>query len=276
MPVSVVQATEPSLLVALFLGLLQGLTEFLPISSSGHLVLAQVLLNAPEPGIALEVILHAGTLLAVLATFRRDLYRMLRDTYLACASRREPPRAGVRQAWLLVLATVPVVIVGLLGRGPIEAAFEKPKAAAGLLIITGLLLIATRFARVGRVRFGARIAIPMGLMQVLSLLPGISRSGATISGGLFGGGQPDEVARFSFLMSVPAVLGSLILQLPGLMRAWQEGFLLPHAAGFVLAFISGLVAIQMLLRVVARGRLFLFGLYCIAAGSLAWILLSAS
>jgi undecaprenyl-diphosphatase len=265
------------LLLTILLGLLQGLTEFLPISSSGHLVLAQVLLGVPSPGIVLEVVLHAGTLLAVLVAFRRDIWRMLRDTGCAAAvwrRHREPPGRGAVEVGLLALATLPVVAAGLLLRTPIESAFESPRIAAGLLMVTGLLLLATRWARSRNTTANVPTALAMGVMQVLSLLPGISRSGATISGGLFAGGNPHEMARFSFLMSVPAILGSLILEFPALLRAGQDGGLLPYAAGFLLAFASGLAAIRILLRVISGGRFFLFGFYCLVVGALAVTLLS--
>ncbi|MCK4305609.1 MAG: undecaprenyl-diphosphate phosphatase [Candidatus Eisenbacteria sp.] len=271
------QAPETSILIALLLGLLQGLTEFLPISSSGHLVLAQELLRAPAPGIAVEVILHAGTLLAVLVTYRRDLWGMVRGLPEVLRPRFAPAcrlSVGTREAGLLILATLPVVLAGLLWRGSIEDAFDSPSVASSMLVVTGILLLSTKFAKPQAMGPNAMIALIMGAMQVLSLLPGISRSGATISGGLFAGGDPKQMARFSFLMSVPAILGSLVLQLPELAASWRGGLMLPYAAGFFMAFLSGLVAIRILLRLVARGRFFVFGIYCILAGLLAWILVA--
>ncbi len=191
---------EPSLLATLLLGVLQGLTEFLPISSSGHLVLAQACLGeqAAQPGIALEVILHLGTLCAVLATYRRDLGAMLTGAWAHLAGRRAvaPPArpgpqggggllepVGLRAAGLLVLATLPVIVVAVPGAGAIEGAFESPRLAAGMLLVTGALLLLTRLARARAQALGVRVALAMGLMQVVSLLPGISRSGATMAGG---------------------------------------------------------------------------------------------
>ena len=274
-------SASSSLPEALLLGLIQGLTEFLPISSSGHLVLAQAALRTSglANNIALEVILHAGTLLAVIVTYYRDLGRMIADGLRCLRSPGDPQlraTAGVREIGLLCLATLPVVVAGLLFKNPIEGAFENPQIAAAMLIVTGLLLLATRLIAPQSRILGMRIALPMGLMQVLSLMPGISRSGATICGGLFGGGRPAEVVRFSFLMSIPAILGAVLFQLPDLKEAWQAGLLLSYGAGFVVSFASGMLAIQILLRVVVRGRFFLFGAYCILAGLLAWILLATS
>jgi len=267
-------AAEPSLLATLLLGLLQGLTEFLPISSSGHLVLAQTVLDAPTKGIVLEVILHAGTLLAVLVAFRRDLWTMLSDgaIYLRRPRGVTAPE-GVQELGRLVLATLPIVVVGVLGRAAIEDVFENPRAAAFCLLVTGLLLLATRFAPARGRRPNAGIALIMGLMQVVSLLPGISRSGATISGGMLAGGEPRATARFSFLMSVPAILGSVVIELPNLLSGWTRGALLTYGAGFALAFLSGLAAISLLLRVVGQGRFFLFGIYCLVLGLVGIILL---
>ncbi len=300
---SICGATEPSALVAILLGCLQGLTEFLPISSSGHLVLAQALLggDAVRPGIAMEVILHAGTLCAVLWTYRRDLALMTLDAGRWIGSRgrprggdaaaldrakprldvREPVRrapwresgpAGVGALGLLLVATLPVVLVALLWADAVEAAFEDARLAASMLLVTGLLLLLTRLIHTKARRLGARVALVMGLMQVLSLMPGISRSGATIAGGLFAGGHAGQVVRFSFLMSVPAILGAVIFELPEMASVVTGTAIAAYAAGFAAAFLSGLLAIQALLRVVARGGLHYFGLYCLAAGVLALLL----
>ncbi len=259
----------PSFLVAILLGLLQGLTEFLPISSSGHLVLAQALLKMPEQGIIMEIILHGGTLLAVLLTYWRDLLGIVTD--LLARLRGLPARetealSGANLLLKLLLATIPVVVVGLLWRESIESAFESPRIASICLIGTGILLLSTRFARATNRDFTYRNAGAMGVMQVLSLLPGISRSGSTICGGLFTGARAKEVVRFSFLMSVPAILGSIVLELPVIAELFRTGNLWPYFAGFICSFLSGLLAIQILLRIVSSGRFFLFGIYCLLVG----------
>ena len=268
-----VQDTAPSLLLSILLGLLQGLTEFLPISSSGHLVLAQEVFRAPQAGIALEVVLHAGTLLAVLVRFREDLWRILTSSLRELRGGDRSEGQGLRELGLLCAATLPVVIVGLFARDFVETAFESPRVAASMLCVTGLVLLATRFVTVRRA-FTLRTALAMGMMQVVSLLPGISRSGATIGGGMFAGVDSRAVVRFSFLMSVPAILGSLVLELPTVVRAWEGGRALFYAAGFLAAFLSGLLAIHFLLRIVARGKLYLFAPYCLAVGIVAWFLLA--
>jgi len=195
------------------------------------------------------------------------------DGNTAATGDRSAPIIGIRLLWLMVLATLPVVVIGLLWKEPIEAAFENSSLAAGCLLFTGLLLIATRFARTGRRPFGAKTALVMGVMQVLSLLPGVSRSGSTISGGMFAGATAAEIVRFSFLMSIPAILGSIVLELPALRELLHSGHLLPYGIGFIASFLSGLAAIQILLRVVASGRFFLFGVYCLVVGIVALILI---
>lgn len=267
------QAASP--LIALLLGLIQGLTEFLPISSSGHLVLAQTLLDVRQPGIVIEVVLHAATLLAVIVALRREVARVVADAWLAL---RALPREGwgalrrARYAGWLLLGTVPAALAGLTLEGPIEAAFERPATAAACLLVTGLFLLATRWARERR-PLGGRLSFGIGLAQAVSLLPGISRSGATVSAGLFLGAAPGEAVRFSFLLSIPAILGSVVLALPDLAAASEGQGLAFLGIGFVAAFLAGLAAIAWMLRLVARGKLHWFGVYCLLAGGAAlWLL----
>jgi len=269
--------TSTSIPIALLLGLLQGLTEFLPVSSSGHLVIAQALLQTPRSGVALEVLLHGGTLLAVLAFYGRDWLQILRA---AAGGVRVIPAEGMRalargrELWLLMLASLPAGLAGLLLRETVEGAFEAPTVAAGCLIGTGLLLLGTRWAPLRPGAIGARAALSIGLMQALSLLPGISRSGATIAGGLYLRRDRARVVRFSFLLSVPAILGSLVLELPALAAGLRDGLWGVYGAGFLAAFLSGLVAIRLLVWMVTLGRFHLFGFYCLAAGVVSWVLLA--
>jgi undecaprenyl-diphosphatase len=260
--------------VAALLGLIQGLTEFLPVSSSGHLVLAQALMHVREQGILLEIVLHVGTLAAVIVALRRDLWQIARDALLALSAvPRDGLRAlaGARDAGLLLLATLPAALVGLALRGAIESAFESPRATAACLVVTGLILLATRWLHARPRPLGGRIALVMGLAQAVSLLPGISRSGSTVSAGLMAGAEPRQAVRFSFLMSVPAVLGSFVLGLSeGLhttgAHAWPSLLL-----GFMTAFVAGLVAIALVMKVVERGRFYLFGFYCLVVGIAGWL-----
>jgi len=243
-------------LEAAWLAAVQGLTEFLPVSSSGHLVILQGIMHVPRQGIAFEVVVHLGTLVAVLAVYGRDILGLL-----AGALRREP--ASLRMLGLLALGSVPAGAAGLLLGDQVKALFDSPVTASVMLLATGGLLFATRWARPATRRPEAVSAVVIGLAQATALLPGISRSGSTISAGLFGGLDREEAARFSFLLSVPAIAGAGILELRGVDSA-ELGLHL--AVGFVVAAVTGYSALRLLLRFVRRGRLHLFSWYCWAAG----------
>ncbi len=245
------------------LGIVQGITEFLPVSSSGHLVLAQWLLGWSPPGVALEAVVHLGTLVAVLVFFRRDLYRLLRAVTRG---------GGKERAYigLLVLGTVPVVALGLTARGAVERAFGAPSLVGAMLLLTAAALIIGDLCASRAQRSEPRVsnALAAGLGQALALLPGVSRSGTTISAGIASGLRPMEAARFSFLLSIPAILGAGVWELflePGRPPLSPEESWGMVVAG-VAALLSGLVAIRLLLLVVRRRRLRWFAGYCVLVG----------
>lgn len=241
------------------LGLVQGLTEFLPVSSSGHLVLAQAALGLEVPGAALEAAAHLGTLLALLVHFRRDL--------MALAVGVVRPGAERRMVGLLLLATVPVVVVGLLAREPIGRAFDSPPLVGGMLLVTALALALAgrRAARAGRERVAAPDALAVGGAQAAALLPGLSRSGATVAAGIACGLLPSVAARFSFLLAIPAIAGASGLAL--VMAVGQPGL---DWAGLAVALgcasLSGALAIRVFLRLVRAGLLWPFAIYCALLG----------
>jgi len=249
----------------LILGVVQGLTEFLPVSSSGHLVLAQRVLHLESPGTLLEATLHLGTLIAVLFLFRRDIVRLLRVLFTGGEDRRQVGR--------LAIATVPIALVGFLSQAQIERAFSSALLVGVCLLVTaGVLLLADRASRNAR-RSNVRLfdAVLIGLAQAAALLPGISRSGVTIGIGLLLGVHGVAAARFSFLLAVPAILGAggykLVVALgePTVVEAtWAELLLGAAAAALV-----GVLAIKGLLAVIAGGRLKIFGVYCAAVGAAA-------
>jgi undecaprenyl-diphosphatase len=240
------------------LGLLQGLTEFLPVSSSGHLVLAQAVLGVAAPGVALEAAAHVGTLFALVLYFRRDL------AHLAVRVRRRGEEQ--RYAGLLVLGTVPVVVVGLLARGAIEQAFRSPHLVGWMLLVTAaVLVVGDRKRRAARERVRALDAAAVGLAQAAALLPGISRSGATVAQGIALGLKPSTAARFSFLLAIPAVAGASafgLVQAVGRPGVEWAGL----AVTMGCALVSGLAAIAFFLRVVRSGVLWPFAVYCAALG----------
>ncbi len=247
------------------LGLLQGLTEFLPVSSSGHLVLAQVALGVDAPGAALEAAVHLGTLLALLLHFRRDL------THLAVrAGQRGEER---RYIGYLALGTLPVAVVGFLAREPIERAFASPALVGGMLLVTALaLLLGDRCAgRAARERVRLRDALAVGVAQAVALLPGISRSGSTLTMGIGLGLRPTVAAQFSFLLAIPAVAGGSLFALLGAMTEPGLDWIgLAVAMGCALG--SGLITIRAFLRIVRSGVLWPFALYCAVLGGVALVM----
>lgn len=260
-----------SLLKALLLGVVQGLTEFLPVSSSGHLVLVQHFfhLSGGESVLAFDVALHFGTLLAVVVFFGRDLWEMARDSLAWLFGRRRTQECpGGRLTLLVGMATLPAVVVGLVFKRPIEELFVSPRVAGIGLLITGTVLWLTR--KVGRPPAGegkvsVLSALWVGVAQAVAITPGISRSGSTMAMGLFCRFDQVFAARFSFLMSIPAILGSVVLEGRELTNLGD-----PHLVSVVLgtlaSAVTGFLAIKWLLRVIGRGRLYLFSYYCWAAG----------
>ena len=255
-----------SLAELLVLAVLQGVTEFLPVSSDGHLVLAQSWLDVPGPRLAIDVALHVGTLLAVVLVFRRDLLGIARR-FLA-GERRE--------LGLLVLGSIPAALVGIGLKPLFERLFESPRAAATGLFVTALFLMVGERARrrrtdEGRSELDWRDALWIGSMQALAILPGVSRSGTTISTGLVRGIRSQEAARFSFLLSVPAVGGAVLLEVPGLVQS--GGFSGELFVAVVATFGIGVLALRALLALLKRGAFRWFAVYCVALGAVAWVLI---
>ena len=250
---------------ALVLGLVQGLTEFLPISSSGHLVLTQELLGIHESGAAIEIAVHLGTLLSVLVYYRYVIVEIVRDVF------RGGPTA--RLGWMVVVGTIPAVIVGLFLKDHIEEIFDSPRWAAGGLLATGVFMLATSRAKRGTGDPGFGSAVIVGAAQAIAILPGISRSGSTIGTGMFLGDDPVRAARFSFLLSIPAILGASVLLFADGGMSGGPGTSMLVAAG-VVSFASGLAAIAFLIKLLGQGRLAWFGPYCLIVGAIAWFLLS--
>jgi len=258
---------------ALLLGVIQGATEFLPVSSSGHLVIGQALLGLSLPGITFEVVVHVATLLSVIIVYRERLLKLLRGALL-----RDPD--SLRYVGLLALATLPVVVIGLGFGGLIEALFQSPIGVGVALLGTGGILFSTRsaLARGLDVPVGVRAALLIGLAQCVALVPGISRSGTTVAAALWLGMRPAEAAAFSFLMSLPAISGAAILQLPELGGAIREVGALSLVLGFVAAAGTGVLAIRLFNRMLRNHSFPHFAWYCWGAGSLflGWLLLGGS
>ena len=241
------------------LGLIQGVTEFLPISSDGHLVILGRWLPTPGHGLTEVVLLHLGSLGALLWAFRRDLVSVVRP-----ASPGEA-MSGPRLLALLALATLPVVLVGPLLHSLFQAVFDSVRVAALMLILTGMVNLSTRACREGTAAPGVRSSLVMGAVQVFALLPGLSRSSLTMSSGFALGLDRRQAARFSFLMAVPAIAGANVYEM-SLLRGPRAIDPVGIVIGILAAFFSGLLAIRALLGLVRRGRFEWFGVYCIAGG----------
>lgn len=247
------------MLDAIFWGLIQGLTEFLPVSSSGHLVLIPALFDRPGPDLATNAMLHLGTLAAVLIFYRSDIARM--------AKFDRPARKLIT---LIVIGSIPAVILGLLFEDRIEELVEEPTKVAIMLIVTGVILLATTLLRLGDRRTEDLRPIDsllIGLAQSLALIPGISRSGMTISAGLARGVERTESARFAFLLGIPVIAGAGLLQMAEVLTSGES---IPASVwvGVIVAGLSGYAAIAILLRLLARVGLAPFGLYCITFGAI--------
>lgn len=258
--------------LAALLGAIQGVTEFLPISSKTHLVVVPALLGKESPSLAFITMLHLGTLVALLAYFARDLARIVADL----------PRKrsdGRRLTSLLVLATIPAVIIGLVFEETFESLLSHPREVALSLLATAVVLTGAEWmagtfgrrpARPLRQTAGTRDAIVVGLAQAVAFLPGVSRSGVTMGAGLTLGLTREAAARFSFLLAIPAIAGANALELGEVIDA---GIGAPEVAGFLTALITGYACVAVLLRYLRRWNYLPFAAYCAIFAPLAWLLL---
>jgi undecaprenyl-diphosphatase len=250
------------------LGVVQGLTEFLPVSSSAHLVFAEYFLGVREPGVVLVAALHMGTVIAVVLLYRRDIAAL-------CAAWLRSPfdLRGNRQGrviWLLLATTAVTASIGVAFEGPLERLFGSVAQTAIQLIASGVLLMFARErGRRSLAGMGWGDAVVIGLMQAVSILPGISRSGTTIAAALWLGLNREDAARYSFLASVPIVAGASVYALwQGRHEAAAAGFgAAALLAGFAVSLIFGVLAIRWLVQTIRRGRLAGFAYYCWAAGA---------
>lgn len=263
-----------SIFQAVVLGLVQGLTEFLPVSSSAHLALSPWLLGWEDPGLAFDVALHMGTLVAVAWYFRRD-WLELAQSALRLIRTRQVHDVADRRVLLLIAATIPAGVGGLLLKDYAETVFRHPAVMATTLILLGVILWAVDRAA-GTVRtldtLTARDAWLIGFAQVCALVPGVSRSGSTITAGRALGLDRGAAARFSFLMSLPIIGAAVVLKLPDVLR--DGGAAGPLAAGIAAAAVSSWLAITVLLRFVSRNSYGVFAVYRVALGIVVFALLA--
>ncbi|MGB5160369.1 MAG: undecaprenyl-diphosphatase UppP [Thermoanaerobaculia bacterium] len=265
---------------ALVLGIVQGATEYLPISSSGHLVIAQHLFGLEEPALFFDIVLHLGTLVAVIWYYRKDIVKLVAETFAGLRnlalghSWKETLKSypGFRFALLIVVGTIPTAVIGLAFEDTFERLFGSVRLVGLMLIVTGTVLLLTRLARSGG-RDAAEMtwvdALTIGVVQGLAITPGISRSGITIAAALLLGIDRETAARYSFLLSIPSILGALLLRIGGAHDGVGTTALV---VGFTAAALTGYFCLALLVRLVKKGRLSWFAPYCFALGLLALVL----
>lgn len=263
-----------SFLQSLILGIIQGLTEFLPVSSSAHLVLVPYILNwnIPESQVfPFDVLVQIGTLLAVIAYFRKDLFSIIRAFVQAILHRKPFETLEARMGWYLILATIPAGLAGVFLKDRVEAAFNNPRITAIFLFVTALFLLGSEFlSRRSRKleQMNWLDALIAGAFQAFSIFPGISRSGASITGGMLRHLERPAAARFAFLMSIPVMLAAGIFSVSDLLEVPDLGAFLPVLiVGFVAASVVGYLSIHWLLSFLNKRSLVYFAAYCILLGS---------
>ncbi len=264
-----------SVLKAAFLGVMQGATEFLPVSSSGHLVIAQEILGIEIENrglVAFDVCLHFGTLVAVVAFFWREISEMISSLVRRPSDDRLRSGMSVREArklaLLIMVGTIPAGVLGILLEDFFDSLFSNSLAAGFMLLVTGAILWGTRFVKgegAGVAGMGVRHALLVGFAQAIAIIPGISRSGSTIAGGLYTGLSRDLSAKYAFLLSVPAIGGAALLKAKDLAALSGENAF-ATVVGTLAATIVGFACIKWLLGVVRRGHVSWFAPYCWAAG----------
>lgn len=264
---------------ALFLGLVQGITEFVPVSSSGHLVLSQHLLGlGNETGITFEVFVHFGTVLSIFTVYGQEVADLLTEAWAALRAPRSIParyqendtfRIGV----FILVTLLPTGLVYLLFKAELEEAFASPWFTCAMLLVTGVLLLLTRLRPHPEGDLTPLKSFVVGVGQSAAMIPGISRSGATICTALYQNVNPKRAANFSFLMLLPVVVGATLLKTVDLLEQGLTTEWLPLLVGTVAAYGAGIAAIYIVLDFVRRGNLQYFAYYCFAAGGLGlWLL----
>lgn len=260
-----------SILEAILLGILQGATEFLPISSSGHLVIVPAVFDMTQPDLVFIGLVHSGTLLAVLIYFYRDIIAILRGWFAGLRSRQPMGTAESRLGWYILVGTIPAAAAGFLLEDFFAEVFGAPNVAAFFLLVTGTFLVIGERMLTGKKTVETMTwldAIVIGLFQMLALFPGLSRSGSTITGGLIRGLDRPTAARYSFLLGIPAIAGAGLLSIIDIFGAERTASAGVYIAGFLAAAIAGYLCIAWLLGWVRNHSLYIFAAYCFTVGGL--------
>lgn len=260
-----------SLFEAVVLGIVQGITEFAPVSSSAHLVIIPHLFGWKEPPIFFLVTLHLGTLLAVIGYFAKDFLRLLTGFAKSVARFGTGSDSSAKLAWLIILGTIPAAIAGFFLKDFFEGLFGSPLAVGFLLLATGVVLIVSE-KKAKQIRdleqLNVSDAIAVGIAQAFAIAPGLSRSGLTMSAGLFKGLSRESAARFSFLLSFPIILGAFVRKVAKVNLVTKNLTTVHLIVGFLAAAVSGYLCIKLLLQYVRKRDLSVFAHYCFGLGIL--------
>ena len=244
---------------SIVLGIIQGLTEFLPISSSGHLVLTQYWLDIESDDILLEIVVHLGTLCSILFYYRFEIKSLLNDI-------RAKRKSGIDYLLMILVSTLPAIFLGFILKSKIELLFN-PSYVPYMFLLTGLVLLSTKFlSKTVKKSLSIKSAIIIGFFQAFAMIPGISRSGMTISIALILGINRSEAAKFSFFIAIPILAGAGILELSSISNL--EFDFLPLLTSFVLSFVSGYLVISFLIKIISNDSFWKFSIYCIIVGLL--------
>jgi len=252
---------------AIILGIIQGLTEFLPVSSSGHLELAKVILgddSLPEESMLMTVVLHGATALSTIGFFRKDILELFKGLF------QFKNNEEFKFSLNIVISMIPAAVVGVLFDDEIEAFFGgKVLLVGSMLLITAVLLILADKAKNTEKKVGIKEAIIIGVSQAIAIMPGISRSGATISTSVMLGVDREKAARFSFLMVVPLIMGKIAKDVLDGAFDVIDGSMLNYGAGFIAAFLTGILACTWMIKLVKKSKLKYFAYYCLVVGLVA-------
>jgi undecaprenyl-diphosphatase len=271
-----------SILQSIILGIIQGLTEFFPVSSSGHLVIVPYLLKWDYIPLYYTITVHFATLVAIVTIFHREIFKIIKALILAVFLKSKRNDSSFKLGIFIIVASIPGALAGFFLKKYVESFFSRPLAVAIFLLVTAAVLAAGEIrgrkieagAKEQKINFNLFISMIVGIGQALAIFPGISRSGATISFARFFGIKRSESVRFSFLLSIPIILGSFVFELfesHNIFFSSDFTVISNLAVGFVFSYVSGLFAIKFLMRLVKRRSLNVFSLYCTAAAAVIFI-----
>ena len=265
------------LIQAIVYGIVQGLTEFLPVSSSGHVLIVPAVLGWDDPGSGFTAVIQIGTVFAVLIYFRNELWEALRDWSSSLVNREKRGTKGAKLGWAILVGSVPIALLGLLLEDKIDTVFRSPLVVAVMLVAVGVVMfVAEKSGKKERSLETVTVkdGIVIGLWQALALVPGASRSGSTIAGGLFGGLDRATAARFSFLLSVPSVLGSGVYKLIKDADKLVEAGVAETVVATVVSFVTGYFAIALLIRFLQKHSIVSFVVYRFALAGVVFFLVA--